>query len=299
MKNFEFKNLLVRSLSLDYLEFTWEIQNTTLDPYDFEWTVERSESQGGPWDIMGGPFSDRYIFVDTRINQLSRNRKYHYRIKSQQKSDSSNLKYSDLVSQTANSDLIAEEIKLLEQTLFREYVGRLCWLLPVRTFGQYCPNCMDVDGPGSTFRKIRSNCLTCFDKRFVRGYMNPIEIYPQIDPSPKSVQHMQVGTTEQSNSTGRMGSFPALKPDDVIVEIENVRWRVVQVSTTQRLRSPVHQEFTVHEITKGDMEYRIPLNVDEALKDLNPSAERNFSMPENMESFENEQIQAILKAYGY
>lgn len=32
MPNLVFKNLLVRSFSMDFLEFTWEISDTMLDP---------------------------------------------------------------------------------------------------------------------------------------------------------------------------------------------------------------------------------------------------------------------------
>jgi hypothetical protein len=35
LSNLSFKNLLVRSFSLDFLEVTWEIVNTTLDVHDY------------------------------------------------------------------------------------------------------------------------------------------------------------------------------------------------------------------------------------------------------------------------
>ena len=298
MPNFVFQNLRVRSLTLDSLEVTWEIANTVLDPYDFNWEILRSESPEGPWDLMTGVFSDRYRFLDDRVNLLHRWRQLYYRIRSTQKSDPTNTEESKSVTQVAEPDLIALEIRMLEQTVLREFNGRMCWVFPKRTFGQYCPHCMDTSR-GATMRKMRSGCLTCYDQGFARGYLDPIQFWAQIDPSPKADQQIQTGQTQQVNTSGRMGDYPMLKPDDLIVEIENRRWRVVKATTTERLRAPVQQELTLHEILKGDVEFELPVNVGD-LPHLEPSAERNFSNPQNLESATSEDdILAVLKAYGY
>ena len=298
MSSIVFKDPLVRSFSLDWLEFTWEIENTRLDPHDFNWSVERSESPEGPWDPMAGPFQDRYRFIDNRVNLLDRWRNLYYRVKSVRKDDATNIIYSKAATLAAEPDLIAKEIQLLERTVMREYTGRLCYLFPVRTFGQWCPNCMDAPGKGSTFRKLRSGCLTCYDTKYARGFMNPIEISIQFDPSPKSSQQLATGETQQSNNTARFGNFPLVKPGDIIVEPENRRWRVVQVSSTERLRATVHHELTLHEIVKGDIEFQLPIDPGN-LRDLEPSPERNFSNPQNMEAFGDGDMLGVLKAYGY
>lgn len=298
MANFTLKDLVVRSFSLDWLEISWEAENTRLDPHSYDWVVERSESPEGPWDVMAGPFSDRYRYIDNRVNLLHRWRQLYYRISSTEKADATNIVHSAAATLAAEPDLIAQEIQLLERTVMKEFTGRLCYLFPVRTFGQYCPHCMDVEGKGSTFRKMRSNCMTCYDTQFARGYLNPIEISIQFDPSPKTLQQQGTGETQQSNTTARMGNFPLVKPRDIIVEAENRRWRVVQVGSTERLRAKVHHEITLHEIVKGDIEFQLPVNVGN-LRNLEPSPERNFSNPQNLEAFENEDMLATLKAYGY
>jgi len=298
MPNFTFQNLRVRSLSLDSLEVTWEIANTTLDPYDFTWEVLRSESPEGPWDPMAGPFSDRYRFLDDRVNLLHRWRQLYYRIRSTQKADPQNVEVSKSATNIAEPDLIALEIQMLEQTVLREFNGRMCWLFPKRTFGQYCPHCMDISR-GSTMRKLRSGCPTCIDAQFARGYLDPIQLWIQFDPSMEADQQIQTGATQQSNTSARMGAYPIVKPDDIFVEIENRRWRVIRTSGTERLRAPVHQELTLHEIVPGDIEFELPVNIQD-LAALEPSAERNFSNPQNLEAATSEEdILAILKAYGY
>lgn len=296
--NVVFDKLLVRSFSLDWLEVTWEVRSSTLDPQDFDWVIERSESPEGPWTAIAGPFQDRYRFIDNQVNLLRRWRQLYYRIVSTSKGDTSNVSISSAVTLAAEPDLIAQEIQMLERTVNTEFNGRRCYLFPVRTFGQYCPNCMDVSGRGSTYRKLRSNCLTCYDTQYVKGFFNPIELFIQIDPSVKSIQPLQTGETEQSNTSARMGNYPLLKPRDIIIEAENRRWRVTQVTPTERLRAVVRQEMQLHELVKGDIEFQLPVNVD-SLRELEPSPERNFSNPQNLEDFENEAMLATLKAYGY
>ena len=127
--------------------------------------------------------------------------------------------------------------------------------------------------------------------------MSPIESWIQIDPSPKTEQQTGVGSLQQSNTTMRMANYPPLKPRDLVIEPENRRWRVVQVNQTERLRAGVHQEVQLHEIPPGDIEFGIPLNLDNALRDLWLSPSRNFSNPHNLEAFEKDEIPRIFSLY--
>lgn len=300
MANLEFKNLLVRSFSLDFLEVLWEIEDTTLDPHDFSLYVFRSESPMGPWDEMAGPFEDRYRFVDNRVNLLHRWRQLYYKIRSVEKADTDNVVESEAFTFHAEPDLIAVEIQRLERLVWEEYAGRRCLIFPARTFGQRCGNCFDGPdkGKGFTSQRRRSHCVTCYDTGFARGYLDPIEVFIQIDPSPKSVQTIPITERQQSDTTARLPNFPLLKPRDIIVETENRRWRVVKVSTTERLRSVVHQELVLHEIIKGDIEFQLPIERED-LRNFEPSPGRNFTNPQNLEGFESEAIRHAFAVYGY
>lgn len=299
MPNLAFKNLRVRTFSLDFLEVTWEIEDTMLDPHDFNLYLLRSESPMGPWDQVAGPFEDRYRFVDNRVNLLHRWRQIYYKVKSEKKSDTADVAESEAFTQQAEPDLIALEIQRLERLVWEEYAGRRCFIFQVRTFGQRCPNCYDGPdkGKGFTSQKKRSNCLTCYDTTFARGFMDPIEIFMQIDPSPKSVQMHPTTERLPSDTTARLPNFPLVKPRDIIVEAENRRWRVVRVTQTERLRSVVHQELVLHEIAQGDIEFQLPIR--QALEDFEPSPGRNFTNPQNLEGFEAEAIKDAFAVYGY
>jgi len=301
MPNLQVQNIRVRSFSLDLLEVTWEIEDTYTDPLDFNFYILRSESPMGPWDQVAGPFTDRFRFVDNDVNLLNRWRQYYYKIKTVQITDTDNVVETDPVTQHGEPDLIAKEIQRQERILWDEFAGRRCYLFPRRTFGALCESCFDGPGKGKghTNQKLRSNCITCFGTNYVRGYLNPIEIFIQIDPNPKSQMQLSMSERQQSDTTARLPNFPLVKPKDIIIEAENRRWKVIQVNQTERLRSVVHQELAIHELVKGDIEFQLPINLKEALKDLEPSAPRNFTNPQNLESFEEESLASAKAVYGY
>ena len=288
-------NLKVRSLDMDYNDLQWEIEDTGESPYDYIFRVERAEGAMGPWDSASAEFSDVYIFRDALTNKGYRYRQYWYRIKVTKKSDSS-VTYSDSATVGADADLIAKEVRRLESMLFEEFVGRQCYLFPVRTFGQRC-SCYDrVSG-----QRLRSNCLDCFDTTYVRGYHFPISVWVQFDPGGKHVEITQPLTeTTQGNTAARMTDFPPVKPRDILIEAgENNRWRVERVGTTQRLRATLHQELTLHSVRVSDIEYKIPLNIDNVM-DLVVSPPRNFVNPQHLGATSDfDYFTELMKVWGY
>jgi len=289
-------NLKVRSLDLDFYDLQWEIEDTKESPYDYLFRVERAEGAMGPWSPISPEFSDRYLFRDVFINRGYRHRQYWYRIKVTRKSDSE-VTYSSRATLSAQADLIAQEIRRLERVLFEEFVGRLCYLFPVRTFGQRCTSCFDfVSG-----QRLRSQCLDCFDTTYTMGYHDPIKVWIQFDPSGRHIEtNVPYMETTQGNTVARMTDFPPCKPRDIIVEAgENKRWRVERVATTQRLRATLHQELTLHEIPMSDIEFKLPINEDSVM-DLVVSPPRNFENPQQLgETSDFDYFSEIAKVWGY
>lgn len=282
--------LYARSFDLDHTDVFWEVGNFTGNPRQFEFTVLRSESSTGPFDQLGPPFVDGYWFRDVTPPKMHKWRTLFYL-----------LRVRDLVtneiedfgptSQEGEPDLIALEIFRQEDVLFREFIGRQTFLFPVRTFGAYCV-CYDR----VSSRRTKANCLNCFDTGFLGGFLSPISCFIQFDPSGQQAVPTPYREKQDNRTTARLISFPSVKPKDILVEVENVRWRVESVTATQRLRSVVHQELTLKQIDLGDVEYKIPVNITD-LKTLQISAERNFTNPQNVDGTED--IQNLLAAYGY
>jgi hypothetical protein len=293
----EVRNVRVRSLSVDYVVVSWEIENTTEDVLDYTFQVLRSEAAMGPFDPISAEMEDRYIFVDNSVKVANAFRQSHYIIRVKRKSDNTVQDFGPTDREPA-PDLVATEIRKHVNLLMREFVGRRCWVLPVRTFGQRC-TCYDT----RLKQRTRSGCRLCYDTGFIRGYHHPIETWIQFDPSANANQQTNVGELQQQNTTMRLGYFPPVKPKDIVVEPENVRWRVVSTSSTQRLRAAVHQEVQVHRIPPTDSEYLIAIDmttreVDSCgrtevvdINNVQLSEERNFTNPHTLENFEREEYE--------
>lgn len=277
----ELTDLRVRSLDLDIQEISWSVENTSEDVLDYTFQVLRSESPAGPFSASCAPFEDRYLFIDNAVPVGDRWRTQYYLVRLTHKASGQSKDFGP-VSKEPEADLVAAEIRRHMQLLFREFAGRRCWVLPVRTFGQRC-TCWN---PTLSQRK-RSGCRLCYDTGFIRGYLAPIESWIQFDPSPKTEQTTNVAAQQQSNTTARLAYYPPLKPRDVIIEGENRRWRVVQVNQTEQLRAALHQEIQLHEIPPKDIEYSLPLDLGAALRDLWLAPSRNFTNPQNLDSAES------------
>ncbi len=283
--------LYARSLDLDQMEINWEVADFFDDNiYGYSFYVLRSESPEGPWDILAGPFADQYRLIDSSAQLLHKWRTLFYKLQVVDNNTQQSIFFGP-TAQVAEPDLIAMEIVRQEDMLFREYVGRRSWLFPVKTFGPRC-TCFDkISG-----RRTRANCVTCYDTGFLGGFMSPIECFIQFDPDSKSPQLTPMGEQQGRNSSARLISYPPIKPKDVIIETENRRWRVVTQAQTERLRAPVHQELTIHEITKGDIEFKLPVNIGN-LASLTPAAERNFTNPQHADSADA--LKHALALYGF
>lgn len=276
--------LWVRSFDMDHLDVFWEIgplpgpasDTTPHEIFDYEFFVLRSQAAMGPYEVVSPALRDQYYFRDVKVSRLNKWRQWFYKLKIVNKKTGAEIEHGPSSDTEPEPDIIAAEIIRQEDMLFRKFVGRRCWLFPVRTFGPRC-SCFD-----QTMQRVtRSGHLPCFGTGWLGGYMRPVEIFVQFDPSPKRVALQPTGEMQPSNANARMSSFPPVSPRDIIIESENRRWRVVNVGQTQRLRAVVHQEIELHEIPKSDVEYSIPLSVD--AKTVVPSDEANFTNAQNTE----------------
>lgn len=268
-------NIRVRSLDLDFLDISWEVEDTSEDIQDYTFEVLRSEGPAGPWSALTPKFQDTYLYRDAEAPRTGKLRDLYYKIRVTKTSASKTVDYPETVNgvgQEAELDLEGSEIANRMKLLLSEYTGRLVWVFPIRTFGQRC-DCFDPN----TSRRTRSQCNTCYDTGFVGGFHAPIQTYAQIDPHGKIKRHQLLADGEPIDTTARLANFPPLKPRDILVETENRRWRVGQVRVTEKLRAPIHQEVSLHMVPPTDIEYRLPVNVD--LTTLQPSPERQFTNP--------------------
>lgn len=286
------ERLRVRSLDTSTQEVTWETPASDVDVLDYTFQVFRSESGEGPFDPITQEFEDRFIFVDRRVPTAYKFRQFWYKLRVKHKASGDTADFGPII-QEAEPDLIAQAIRRLEQTAFTQVIGRLCWLFPRRTFGTRCRNCWD---PKLSAKK-RANCESCYDTGFIRGYLNPIEVWVQIDPVSKAVQLQQFQKDTQQLTTARMTFYPVVKPGDVLTELENQRWRVVGVTLSERLRAPIKQELTLRAIMPTDIEYKLPLNLQVPLRDVQVSPGRMYTNPAGLGNTEDELMPNVFAYY--
>lgn len=293
----EVTKIWARSFDLDRVDLFWEIANVPAprsdadqhEIHNYQFFILRAgDSPMGPYDQIGGPIVDGYRFRDVRVQLLHKWRQYFYKVRVVDRRTGESKEFGPTPSGDAAPDLIAMEITRQEDILFREYVGRKCFLFTARTFGPRC-SCFDPIQNKVT----RSNHRPCYGTGWLGGFMSPTAVYVQIDPNPKNTSQSALQEVQQSDTVGRMISFPPVNPKDILVESTNRRWRVISVRQTERLRATVRQELQLHEIPRGDVEYELPVRVDE--KALEPSAQRNFTNPQNIDK--QDDYSDLLNAY--
>ena len=281
-------NIVVRSFELDHLDIFWELTssvNDVLEEHDF-YVLRSIDGAAGPYEQIAGPFYNTFLFRDPAVHLLNKWRKYFYRIKVVHRPTSEEWQ-SQPASLEAPPDLIALEIIRRESLLLQEFNGRVVLLFPQLTFGQRCRHCWDIGPKDNTIgRAVQQNCQTCFDTTYVGGFAQPMRIFAQIDPSPKSVQPTDLEEHQFVATTGRTTAFPPLKPKDMLVEAENKRWLVEKVTQTQKLRAVVRQELQLRQYSPDNIKHKVPVNFD-LLHNFSPA--REYTRPMSLQSEQQEE----------
>jgi hypothetical protein len=287
-------NLKVRSLDVDSKEVTWQVSgNSDEDALDYRLSVLRSESPQGPYEEVSPAFEDRYIFVDRRIPSNDKFRKLWYKLRSERKSNGKITEYGPAAHEP-EADLVAQAIRLHQQTMFVTAIGRKVWLFKRRTFGQSCTTCYDP----VLAQRVAERCLDCYGTGYTRGYHNPIEVWMQIDPPAKSQQNNGPGIVQIVITAARMSFYPNVDPGDLIVEAENKRWEVDTVQTSERLRATVKQEITkMHQLDETSIKFRVPINLDRALRDIQPNPPMMMDNPQDLNAAIEARTPDVFAAY--
>lgn len=268
------RNLRVTGFSRASYDIFWEIAPTTLDVQEYEFYVERSEAEAGPFHVIAGPLIDRYFVRDNAVPLISNNRTIFYRVRVRHPMTGKEVT-SPTVDRWGTQDLIAAEIIRVETLLFTEFAGVLCWIFPVRTFGQRCPQCWD-DVLG---KRLDDSCATCYGTGFSGGYHYPMEFWAQLDESEMTENIAQHGHEQQRLCTFRCPASPDITPMSILIDHKNRRFRVISVGGTSKGGVSVRQEIRAVLLQPGSIEDAIPLQVD--AERLQTVPWRNYTNPQD------------------
>jgi hypothetical protein len=233
--------------SARYIDVYWE----SPDGADVGFTVLRGESPAGPFEQVSDVLHDRFHIRDAHAPRLRTWRTLHYVVRATDAEG--NSVESEPTTLRAPPPLDALEMIRLNGLLFREYTGRPCLVLARRTFGKTCDVCYDP----VTHEQLVGKCSSCYGVGYARGYHFPMYAYINISPETQALQPTQSIVTAQSTVQARMSVYPLVKPGDIVIEREGARWRVQNVSATERMRAPVQQILTLFRIPEGDIEHSI------------------------------------------
>jgi hypothetical protein len=267
-----FSSVNVKSFDLDNFVVTWavDLNPTTEDITKYRFFVQRSNSPEGPFDELNtpAPLTDVYTFTDTQIDRLSKWRRYFYRIRAIDVTDPTVEVISSpkefLVPILNIQSLVQREIIRTEKIILNgigitpSTVGIKCLVFIRRTFGQRCPDCWDP-----VKKKVsRSQCEQCFAVGFKGGYHAPIVVDVNFSPPADQVELTPIGETQPDVIKAWMTNYPPLTGGDLIVDSNNVRWRVVNQTRTEALRNMVRQTLSLYHLPPGDIEYLVPFDTD-------------------------------------
>lgn len=130
-----------------------------------------------------------------------------------------------------NMDLIAKEIiRRKALTLRSTNGGQTALLLKRKKAGSRCTTCWD----SVLNRRTEENCLDCYDTGWSGGYWEPIEFQGSLGAAPRNTMINLFGEWEPQDSFIRMGPKPVLSPQDVVVDLQNRRWRVTEIRPIEK-----------------------------------------------------------------
>lgn len=290
-----FTSVRVTGFSRRYFDVDWSIAPTHDDLQEWQFWLERSEAEAGPWLLIAGPLIDRYYVRDNTTPQISLNRTLFYRVRATNPSRHLEI-ISDISDREGQEDLIAAEIGSLEYMLLTEFTGTRAWLFPRRTFGQRCPQCWD----DVMNKRLDDSCGHCYGTGFSGGYHYPIEFFGQFDQTQKNEQVSTYDHHQQATTSFRCLASPNVVPGDLVINHRNRRLRVLAVTPTSRLGVTVHQEVQAVTLQPGSIEDAIELKVDH--RTLALAAGRNYTSPMNPEAagiLPDDALSDLLGRYGY
>jgi len=247
-----FDRIWIDCYNLDYVVVNWAIKPTNEDISLYHFSILRSDSPDSNFAEVYNGLVNVFSYKDTSANLYSKWRKFFYKVRCILISDPTKFVDSLVESNATKPDPIAVEIIRRNNLLLKNFVGVPSVVYIRRSWGQHCPNCWDEIKQ----RKTQSNCAVCYNTGYVGGFFDPVEVNVNYNPSPEMIRQahfeQQIDTT-----TAWMSNYPPISPKDVIIENGRKRWRVVQVSKTEKKRLLVHQIFSLAQINLNDIEYKL------------------------------------------
>jgi hypothetical protein len=278
-------NIRVRAFDRGYLDIFWDLGSTFEDLNSYDIFVQRAEAEFGPYVDVSPALRAVEHFRDAAVRgYTSFYQRIYYRLRVVKRSTGEEKTCPDLggARLEARPDLAALEIARHANLRLKESEGRVVWIFPRKRSGQRCTTCFDR----TTMRSRRADCPVCYGTTYVGGYHTPVKTYAQVLTPQEMTYHTQNGPVESLNSMIKLGNYPELSEGDVVIEAENIRWKIgTSITRIEKSRALVRQQAPIHAIPVSDIEFSLPVKMTllEA-GELEASPHRNYTNPSNLET---------------
>lgn len=246
----EFDEILVAQASFTARVVWWAFKPTNDDLTGLEVEVQRSYSQTDSFARVAVVRYPITYYVDTEVNLRDFWRDAYYKLAATFQGRTVVTEPRGLASIVS---VPAREMIRLHNLDLR-FSGMPVLVYLVRK-GDRCPDCWDP-----VLKKVtRSSCTTCYATGFKGGYYSPVLTLANIVPEEKTNQP-DVTMRESTRTMLKMSNFPALRPRDVIREVNSgILWRVEKVSSSELERVVIIQECNLIKLETSEVEHKLPI----------------------------------------
>jgi hypothetical protein len=252
------KNIHILSFAISHLDIIWEYTEEVVgEVSNYLLYIYRSSGQAGTWELMTPTGFDitRLFFRDHRVNLLSKNREYFYKLKTVNTITGEEVEYDP-----AGLELLPDVISLdivRRSNLLLDFVGMDVIVFQVKKQGVRC-SCYDA----KLGAKIRHNCESCFDITFTGGYNRGIKCKMNIVRGANDLTNTAMGDIENNMARGWTSNYPVISPRDLIVIPNNERYRVLTpVNYSTKLGFTTSQQFNLGQLDRSDIAFKVPISI--------------------------------------
>jgi len=257
----EFEEVTVTAITPKNSVVSWALVPTIEPLGQWRFDVQRSYAPQSGFETEVEGLRNQFYWIDSNPAVLSKWETTYYRIRAYQVDAAGDeVPNTEVLSHpgTLNDRLSPKVLHIIrnKQIVYRQLgIGRESLVYKRRESGQRCPQCWDEIEQ----RVTTQECPVCYGTGFLGGFYPPIKVLVRYLPTTKQ---NTVGTQlqEYAYCSARVANYPKLEPRDVIYEIGQGRWWMVNVvQPTESERILVSQFLQLHLLDPQNTEHDLPV----------------------------------------
>lgn len=246
------------SFDIQTPRLTWVVDSSseTYSLYKFDLYRGESYGQAAPFYELiasGVDFTNLYGYADTSVSGMHTHAQRHFWYKAfVYNTYTGEAEWTTEVTDDQAADRIGRKIwEYKNLGLKSKFGGRQYVALKRKTYGDTCPTCWDE----YLQRRTQDYCESCYDTGISGGFYQPVAFQAMMSASPKRQQMMLWGGWRDGDAVIFTTHYPRFEARDIIVDLNNRRWEVVQVRTIEKGLAVLEQDMQVRKMPNDDIIY--------------------------------------------